>query len=275
MVATNQRYYAYGRTRYGNIVVTDQRFTGQKQDATGLQYFNARYYDPEIGQFISPDTLVPDPGNLFDYNRYLYTRGNPMRYTDPSGHQSCMAMAPAMPLVLGCQAGELAMRYGPTIMQLAVQWADKLPAVGDWLFSSNTADQGTHSAGQQNAGNSASDNPDPNDPNESTKAASNNGSLNIIGNAKDYSTSELRAAQHMADLGNEVVLRPAANIQNVRTSDLLVNGNPYDVYTPITSNASRIISAIASKGSQASGIVLDLSQSSVKLQDLGNRLVPL
>lgn len=76
----------------------------------------------------------------------------------------------------------------------------------------------------------------------------------------------------MADLGNEVVLRPAANIQNVRTSDLLVNGNPYDVYTPITSNASRIISAIASKGSQASGIVLDLSQSSVKLQDLGNIL---
>ena len=53
MVATNQRYYAYGRTRYGNIVVTDQRFTGQKQDATGLQYFNTRYYDPEIGQFIS------------------------------------------------------------------------------------------------------------------------------------------------------------------------------------------------------------------------------
>ena len=82
---------------------------------------------------------MPDPSNLFDYNRYLYTRGNPMRYTDPTGHQSCMAMAPAMPLVLGCQAGELAMRYGPTIMQLAVQWADKLPAV-DWLFSS--AEQG-------------------------------------------------------------------------------------------------------------------------------------
>ena len=51
-----------------------------------LQYYNARYYDPDLGQFLSPDTLVPDPGNLFDYNRYLYTRGNPMRYTDPTGH---------------------------------------------------------------------------------------------------------------------------------------------------------------------------------------------
>ena len=53
-----------------------------------LQYYNARYYDPDLGQFLSPDTLVPDPGNLFDYNRYLYTRGNPMRYTDPTGHYS-------------------------------------------------------------------------------------------------------------------------------------------------------------------------------------------
>ena len=49
---------------------------------------NARYYDPDLGQFLrSPlgaDTLVPDPGNLFDYNRYLYTRGNPMKHTDPA-----------------------------------------------------------------------------------------------------------------------------------------------------------------------------------------------
>ena len=116
---------------------------------------------------------MPDPGNLFDYNRYLYTRGNPMRYNDPTGHQSCMAMAPAMPLVLGCQAGELAMRYGPTIMQLAVQWADKLPAVGDWLFSSNTADQGTHSAGQQNAGNTGD--PGGLDPHDPFKSFRNSG----------------------------------------------------------------------------------------------------
>ena len=85
-VVSNERYFAYGRTRYGGIGVTDHRFTGQKRDGTGLQYYNARYYDPELGQFLSPDTLVPDPSNLFDYNRYLYTRGNPMRYTDSSDH---------------------------------------------------------------------------------------------------------------------------------------------------------------------------------------------
>jgi hypothetical protein len=31
------------------------------------------YYDPALGQFLSPDALVPDAGVLFDYNRYMYT----------------------------------------------------------------------------------------------------------------------------------------------------------------------------------------------------------
>jgi hypothetical protein len=46
----------------------------------------ARYYDPTRGTFLSPDTLVPDAGVLFDYNRFMYTRGNPLKYTDPTGH---------------------------------------------------------------------------------------------------------------------------------------------------------------------------------------------
>jgi RHS repeat-associated protein len=62
------------------------RFTGQKEDATGLYYYNARYYDPALGTFISADSLIPDPNNFWDYNRYMYVRGNPLRYNDPSGH---------------------------------------------------------------------------------------------------------------------------------------------------------------------------------------------
>ena len=91
-MTADQQYYAYSRQRDTGPVVTDHKFTGQKLDATGLQYFNARYYDPEIGQFISPDTLVPDPGRLLDYNRYAYARANPMRYNDPSGHQATCSM---------------------------------------------------------------------------------------------------------------------------------------------------------------------------------------
>jgi hypothetical protein len=51
-----------------------------------LLYYNARYYDSARGTFLSPDTLVPDAGVLFDYNRYMYVRGNPLKYTDPTGH---------------------------------------------------------------------------------------------------------------------------------------------------------------------------------------------
>ena len=47
----------------------DRTFTGQKADSTGLMYFNARYYDPSLGQFLSPDTLVPDAGLVLDDNR--------------------------------------------------------------------------------------------------------------------------------------------------------------------------------------------------------------
>jgi RHS repeat-associated protein len=85
---SNQSYYAYGRTRlfYGSTP-SDHKFTGQKLDvATGLYYYNARYYDPVVGSFLSPDTLVPDPTLVWDYNRFAYVRGNPLKYTDPSGH---------------------------------------------------------------------------------------------------------------------------------------------------------------------------------------------
>ena len=65
---------------------TDRTFTGQKSDATGLLYYNARYYDPSLGTFISPDTRLSYTGRPIDYNRFSYVRGNPLRFTDPSGH---------------------------------------------------------------------------------------------------------------------------------------------------------------------------------------------
>ena len=64
----------------------DRTFTGQKRDATGLMYYNARYYDPALGTFISPDSMVPDGGVVIDYNRFLYASGNPLRFTAPSGY---------------------------------------------------------------------------------------------------------------------------------------------------------------------------------------------
>lgn len=47
---------------------------------------NGRVYDPIIGQFLSPDPFITDPGNPQNYNRYNYVLNNPLRYTDPSGY---------------------------------------------------------------------------------------------------------------------------------------------------------------------------------------------
>jgi hypothetical protein len=52
----------------------------------------------------------------------------------------------------------------------------------------------------------------------------------------------------------------------------LVNGVRYDVYTPRTAKPDNIISAIAKKNTQAEGVVLDLSHTSVTVAQLGNVL---
>jgi hypothetical protein len=59
---------------------------------------NARYYLPEVGRFISPDTIVPEPGNPQSYNRYAYVLNSPVNYTDPTGHKECSAHCPGEPL---------------------------------------------------------------------------------------------------------------------------------------------------------------------------------
>ena len=50
-------------------------------------YYHARYYDPLLRRFTQPDTIIPNPHNPQDLNRYTYTRNNPIKYTDPSGHK--------------------------------------------------------------------------------------------------------------------------------------------------------------------------------------------
>ena len=87
VVEGSRAYYPYGAQRSASGTLrTDRTFTGQKEDGTGLLYYNARYYDPALGTFISPDSLVPDAGMVVDYNRFLYVRGNPLKYSDPTGY---------------------------------------------------------------------------------------------------------------------------------------------------------------------------------------------
>ena len=78
-VTASQLYAPYGQGRYSTgVMPTAKGFTGQRLDPSGLNYYNARYYDAGVGQFTSADP-VQGP------NRYAYVAGNPETMTDPSG----------------------------------------------------------------------------------------------------------------------------------------------------------------------------------------------
>jgi RHS repeat-associated protein len=88
-VVAQTRYLPYGEERWiTGTVVTDFTFTGQRAEAGfRLMDYNARYYDPWLGRFISADTVVPEPGNPQALNRYSYVLNRPLQGGDPTGHQ--------------------------------------------------------------------------------------------------------------------------------------------------------------------------------------------
>jgi len=150
---------------------TTINYTGQRLDGSGLVYMNARYYDPLVGMFISPDTIVPDAGVLIDYNRFAYVRGNPLSNVDPSGHQTI-----ALPgqnqwltdindgIIRGGGGGSLVLG-APLASDLAARWADKTSAMAHWLLSSQNANASQGADASSNSGNTGSPNGwDPNDP---------------------------------------------------------------------------------------------------------------
>ncbi len=63
------------------------RYRGYYYDEeTSLYYLNARYYDPEVGRFISADTVeYLNPAAINGLNLYAYCNNNPIMYTDPYG----------------------------------------------------------------------------------------------------------------------------------------------------------------------------------------------
>jgi RHS repeat-associated protein len=63
-----------------NIVDGVIQFTGKDMDFdTGLYYYNARWYDPGLGRFITEDPIRDGS------NWYVYVNNNPLRFVDPSG----------------------------------------------------------------------------------------------------------------------------------------------------------------------------------------------
>jgi RHS repeat-associated protein len=59
-------------------------YTGQYKDENGLLYLHARFYDPTIGRFISPDPMISSARPI-GVNRYAYAFNDPVNNTDIDG----------------------------------------------------------------------------------------------------------------------------------------------------------------------------------------------
>lgn len=66
-------------------------YTGHVQDgATGLTYMQQRYYDPQVGVFLSVDPVTALGAPVGQFNRYRYANGNPYKFVDPDGRRICL-----------------------------------------------------------------------------------------------------------------------------------------------------------------------------------------
>ncbi|MCK4735244.1 MAG: hypothetical protein KAT65_22515, partial [Methanophagales archaeon] len=77
------KYEPFGRImEETGSIVNPYRFTGREYDEdTGLYYYRARYYDAEVGRFLSEDSI----GGIDGPNLYVYAKNNPVNFVDPSG----------------------------------------------------------------------------------------------------------------------------------------------------------------------------------------------
>ncbi len=79
IVTSSTLYKPWGETRYSSgAASTDYKYTGQLQLDIGIYFYGAKFYDPLIGRFIQPDTIVPAGSQGTQaWDRYAYVNNSP------------------------------------------------------------------------------------------------------------------------------------------------------------------------------------------------------
>ena len=318
----NQVYGPYGNARYNKgSINTAKGFTGQYNDSlTGLDYYNARYYDPVAGVFLSADVKQ---GNMQGVNPYAYVNGNPETNNDPTGlrpiqvcpsgcdapvdmaalsaeivawsgiaNASPYKVDPALIAVSSVTGGAAATSpyKDVSVQQLSsscglsqglcghygVYFAMyfggfQIGVPGEWCIDCGQPGGSSDSSGSSGGSGDVSQLSG-----DAGGGTIQDGSLTIEPNdGQPYTADEIAAAKYVASIydnpDDSVILRPATG--QGRTSDLMVNGKSYDIYTPQTNSVRSIMNAILKKNDQATGIVLNLSNTTVTRGDLVNLMV--
>ena len=126
----SRQYDAWGRLEIG-ATASGYAFTGREWDAeTGLNYYRARYYDPQAGRFISTDPIGLSGG----INLYAYVGDDPVNATDPLGlspqteqTKCCNLMANGKPNPRN-PAGGVCCKDGVYVICVNADWYQKATA---------------------------------------------------------------------------------------------------------------------------------------------------
>ena len=104
---------------------TDFLYTGEQWDPEAkILYLRARYYDPQIGRFLSPDPLMGVISDPQSFNRYLYASNDPVNRVDPAGMESSFWDDLNRGIPFGTVYGQKATDY----------WAQKEVETGNCLY---------------------------------------------------------------------------------------------------------------------------------------------
>ena len=119
---------------------------------TGFYYLNSRYYDPEVGRFISADGYVSTGQGIFSNNMFAYCGNNPINRFDSTGHfwssilefvktavaEIGNALAARVPMYAG--AG------GATFVDGPLPFADTIAAIGALVITADAIANGVNQA---------------------------------------------------------------------------------------------------------------------------------
>jgi len=133
-MAWTERYTPFGETMLSPTANDNlDGYTSHIKDAaTGLNYMQARYYDPALGRFLSIDPVGFSPDMPFMFGRYSYVGNDPVNMWDPFGENpvagagiGCAVTGPACPVgaVAGAVIGTVVLIAGAVIIDHALNEA--------------------------------------------------------------------------------------------------------------------------------------------------------
>lgn len=185
-------------------------YTGKELDpSSGLYYYEARWYDPETGHFIStdpfprrnPSYMIPDPAR---WNEYAYARGNPVAYNDPTGEWGALVARGLW---------TLAKTWGPRILTAVFTALDVRDVAQE-------VSQGDYAGAAGSAALSVA-NPFPNGPTKSGINAVQDATRSAL---KDAGVKVAKEMTYGADFAKDMVTKGGGNFDEMLKSSIPLTG---------------------------------------------------